>query len=96
METITDFSSFERERYLWIVVLRGHVNVCIEYRNLQSCTDILCYENRFLTGPGNLKDPDAKFRFPRIFVNTEDSYEELHLIVYKVRETNLTQLFFAF
>ncbi|KTF84811.1 hypothetical protein cypCar_00026940 [Cyprinus carpio] len=37
----------------------------------------------FLTGPANLKDPDAKFRFPRIFVNTEDSYEELHLIVYK-------------
>ena len=40
---------------------------------------------RFLTGPANLKDPEAKFRFPRIFVNTEDSYEELHLIVYKVR-----------
>uniref|UniRef100_A0A672KQW4 Vacuolar fusion protein CCZ1 homolog n=1 Tax=Sinocyclocheilus grahami TaxID=75366 RepID=A0A672KQW4_SINGR len=46
----------------------------------------LLHYGRFLTGPANLKDPDAKFRFPRIFVNTEDSYEELHLIVYKVRE----------
>uniref|UniRef100_A0A8C1Z191 CCZ1 homolog, vacuolar protein trafficking and biogenesis associated n=3 Tax=Cyprinus carpio TaxID=7962 RepID=A0A8C1Z191_CYPCA len=43
----------------------------------------LLHYGRFLTGPANLKDPDAKFRFPRIFVNTEDSYEELHLIVYK-------------
>uniref|UniRef100_A0A671R276 Vacuolar fusion protein CCZ1 homolog n=1 Tax=Sinocyclocheilus anshuiensis TaxID=1608454 RepID=A0A671R276_9TELE len=46
----------------------------------------LLHYGRFLTGPANLKDPDAKFRFPRIFVNTEDSYKELHLIVYKVRE----------
>uniref|UniRef100_A0A8C7D123 CCZ1 homolog, vacuolar protein trafficking and biogenesis associated n=1 Tax=Oncorhynchus kisutch TaxID=8019 RepID=A0A8C7D123_ONCKI len=36
-------------------------------------------------GPANLKDPEAKFRFPRIFVNTEDNYEELHLIVYKAK-----------
>ncbi|CAB1338311.1 unnamed protein product [Coregonus sp. 'balchen'] len=43
----------------------------------------LLHYGRFLTGPVNLKDPEAKFRFPRIFVNTEDSYEELHLIVYK-------------
>ncbi|KAL6475153.1 hypothetical protein MHYP_G00161930 [Metynnis hypsauchen] len=43
----------------------------------------LLHYGRFLTGPANLKDPEAKFRFPRIFVNTEDSYEELHLIVYK-------------
>ena len=40
--------------------------------------------HRFLTGPANLKDPEAKFRFPRIFVHTEDGSEELHLIVYKV------------
>lgn len=39
---------------------------------------------RFLTGPANLKDPEAKFRFPKIFVSAEDGYEELHLIVYKV------------
>lgn len=39
---------------------------------------------RFLTGPTNLKDPEAKFRFPKIFVSTQDGYEELHLIVYKV------------
>uniref|UniRef100_A0A8C2ZBE3 CCZ1 homolog, vacuolar protein trafficking and biogenesis associated n=1 Tax=Cyclopterus lumpus TaxID=8103 RepID=A0A8C2ZBE3_CYCLU len=39
--------------------------------------------SRFLTGPTNLKDPEAKFRFPKIFVSTEDGYEELHLIVYK-------------
>ncbi|MEQ2256144.1 vacuolar fusion protein ccz1 [Ilyodon furcidens] len=38
---------------------------------------------RFLTGPTNLKDPEAKFRFPKIFVSAEDGYEELHLIVYK-------------
>lgn len=41
--------------------------------------------SRFLTGPTNLKDPEAKFRFPKIFVSTGDGYEELHLIVYKVR-----------
>lgn len=39
---------------------------------------------RFLTGPPNLKDPEAKFRFPKIFVSAEDGHEELHLIVYKV------------
>uniref|UniRef100_A0A8C5FSC0 CCZ1 homolog, vacuolar protein trafficking and biogenesis associated n=1 Tax=Gadus morhua TaxID=8049 RepID=A0A8C5FSC0_GADMO len=43
----------------------------------------LLHYGRFLTGPANLKDPDAKFRFPRIFVHTEDGSEELHLIVYK-------------
>uniref|UniRef100_A0A668AE06 CCZ1 homolog, vacuolar protein trafficking and biogenesis associated n=1 Tax=Myripristis murdjan TaxID=586833 RepID=A0A668AE06_9TELE len=43
----------------------------------------LLHYGRFLTGPANLKDPEAKFRFPKIFVNKEDSYEELHLIVYK-------------
>ncbi len=58
---------------------------------------MLCYGNRFLTGPANLKDPDAKFRFPRIFVSTEDSYEELHLIVYKVRErVKLSVILYAF
>lgn len=39
---------------------------------------------RFLTGPTNLKDPEAKLRFPKIFVSAEEGYEELHLIVYKV------------
>uniref|UniRef100_A0A673WF83 CCZ1 homolog, vacuolar protein trafficking and biogenesis associated n=1 Tax=Salmo trutta TaxID=8032 RepID=A0A673WF83_SALTR len=38
-------------------------------------------------GPANLKDPEAKFRFLRIFVNAEDNYEELHLIVYKMRRS---------
>ncbi|MCI4384193.1 hypothetical protein PGIGA_G00036010 [Pangasianodon gigas] len=46
-------------------------------------TGNLLHYGRFLTGPANLKDPDTKFRFPRIFVNTDNSYEELHLIVYK-------------
>uniref|UniRef100_A0A2K5YAM1 CCZ1/INTU/HSP4 first Longin domain-containing protein n=1 Tax=Mandrillus leucophaeus TaxID=9568 RepID=A0A2K5YAM1_MANLE len=44
----------------------------------------LQHYGRFLTGPLNLNDPDAKCRFPKIFVNTHDAYEELHLIVYKV------------
>ncbi|XP_011841231.1 PREDICTED: vacuolar fusion protein CCZ1 homolog B [Mandrillus leucophaeus] len=43
----------------------------------------LQHYGRFLTGPLNLNDPDAKCRFPKIFVNTHDAYEELHLIVYK-------------
>uniref|UniRef100_M3ZBJ0 CCZ1/INTU/HSP4 first Longin domain-containing protein n=1 Tax=Nomascus leucogenys TaxID=61853 RepID=M3ZBJ0_NOMLE len=43
----------------------------------------LQHYGRFLTGPLNLNDPDAKCRFPQIFVNTDDTYEELHLIVYK-------------
>ncbi|GLD57588.1 vacuolar fusion protein CCZ1 homolog isoform X1 [Lates japonicus] len=43
----------------------------------------LLHYGRFLTGPTNLKDPEAKFRFPKIFVSTGDGYEELHLIVYK-------------
>ncbi|XP_015215800.1 vacuolar fusion protein CCZ1 homolog isoform X2 [Lepisosteus oculatus] len=43
----------------------------------------LLHYGRFLTGPPNLKDPEAKFRFPKIFVTAEDGYEELHLIVYK-------------
>nr|XP_033819906.1 vacuolar fusion protein CCZ1 homolog isoform X5 [Geotrypetes seraphini] len=43
----------------------------------------LQHYGRFLTGPLTLNDPEAKFRFPKIFVNTEDTYEELHLIVYK-------------
>lgn len=47
---------------------------------------------RFLTGPLNLNDPEAKCRFPKIFVNTDDTYEELHLIVYKVLHFSL-QLF---
>uniref|UniRef100_A0A2K6BR62 CCZ1/INTU/HSP4 first Longin domain-containing protein n=1 Tax=Macaca nemestrina TaxID=9545 RepID=A0A2K6BR62_MACNE len=46
----------------------------------ESCLFLLL---RFLTGPLNLNDPDAKCRFPKIFVNTDDAYEELHLIVYK-------------
>uniref|UniRef100_A0A8C5Q1D8 Vacuolar fusion protein CCZ1 homolog n=1 Tax=Leptobrachium leishanense TaxID=445787 RepID=A0A8C5Q1D8_9ANUR len=50
----------------------------------------LQHYGRFLTGPVNLNDPDAKFRFPKIFINTEDTYEELHLIVYKV--TSLSRL----
>ncbi|CAO2630514.1 Vacuolar fusion protein CCZ1 homolog, partial [Lemmus lemmus] len=48
----------------------------------------LQHYGRFLTGPLNLNDPEAKCRFPKIFVNTDDTYEELHLIVYKV--TTLT------
>ncbi|XP_017718546.1 PREDICTED: vacuolar fusion protein CCZ1 homolog B-like [Rhinopithecus bieti] len=44
----------------------------------------LQHYGRFLTGPLNLNDPDAKCRFPKIFVKTDDTYEELHLIVYKV------------
>ncbi|KAG7260542.1 hypothetical protein CRUP_024734 [Coryphaenoides rupestris] len=43
----------------------------------------LLHYGRFLTGPANLKDPEAKFRFPRIFVHTEQGHEELHLVVYK-------------
>ncbi|KAL7979228.1 hypothetical protein Chor_015252, partial [Crotalus horridus] len=43
----------------------------------------LQHYGRFLTGPLNLNDPEAKCRFPKIFVNTDDAYEELHLIVYK-------------
>ncbi|KAL8175515.1 UNVERIFIED_CONTAM: vacuolar fusion protein ccz1 [Gekko kuhli] len=43
----------------------------------------LQHYGRFLTGPLNVNDPEAKCRFPKIFVNTEDTYEELHLIVYK-------------
>ncbi|TNN04069.1 hypothetical protein fugu_001098 [Takifugu bimaculatus] len=46
-------------------------------------TGNLLHYGRFLTGPLNLKDPEAKFRFPKIFVSAEDGYEELHLIVYK-------------
>ncbi|KAB1263704.1 Vacuolar fusion protein CCZ1-like protein [Camelus dromedarius] len=43
----------------------------------------LQHYGRFLTGPLNLNDPEAKCRFPKIFVNTDDTYEALHLIVYK-------------
>lgn len=43
----------------------------------------LQHYGRFLTGPYDLSDPEVKFRFPKIFVNTDDAYEELHLIVYK-------------
>ncbi|NXS10417.1 CCZ1 protein, partial [Neodrepanis coruscans] len=43
----------------------------------------LQHYGRFLTGPLNLNDPETKCRFPKIFVNTDDTYEELHLIVYK-------------
>lgn len=50
------------------------------------CPSSLQFLTRFLTGPLNLKDPEAKFRFPKIFVSAEDGYEELHLIVYKVQE----------
>ncbi|KAK7919825.1 hypothetical protein WMY93_011109 [Mugilogobius chulae] len=46
-------------------------------------TGNLLHYGRFLTGPTNFKDPEAKFRFPRIFVSDDDGYEELHLIVYK-------------
>ncbi|XP_073071185.1 vacuolar fusion protein CCZ1 homolog isoform X2 [Manis javanica] len=43
----------------------------------------LQHYGRFLTGPLNLNDPEAKCRFPQIFVNTDETYEALHLIVYK-------------
>ncbi|XP_043945636.1 vacuolar fusion protein CCZ1 homolog isoform X1 [Protopterus annectens] len=43
----------------------------------------LQHYGRFLTGPLNPHDPEAKCRFPKIFVNTNDAYEELNLIVYK-------------
>ncbi|KAF7242877.1 hypothetical protein EYD10_10657 [Varanus komodoensis] len=43
----------------------------------------LQHYGRFLTGPLNLNDPEAKCRLPKIFVNTAGAYEELHLIVYK-------------
>ncbi|MEE6498310.1 hypothetical protein FKM82_003040 [Ascaphus truei] len=49
----------------------------------------LQHYGRFLTGPLNLNDPEAKFRFPKIFVNTEDTYEELHLIVYKAMSASV-------
>ena len=52
---------------------------------LLGVTNVSSVLSRFLTGPANLKDPEAKFRFPKIFVSAEDGYEELHLIVYKVR-----------
>ncbi|KAL6047213.1 hypothetical protein STEG23_021898 [Scotinomys teguina] len=41
----------------------------------------LQHYGRFLPGPLNLNDLEAKCRFPQIFV--DDTYEELHLIVYK-------------
>ena len=63
----------------------GSNDKCRDEINGLITTDMLFYcLIRFLTGPVSLKDPDAKFRFPRIFVNTENSDEELHLIVYKV------------
>uniref|UniRef100_A0A4W3HB16 CCZ1 homolog, vacuolar protein trafficking and biogenesis associated n=1 Tax=Callorhinchus milii TaxID=7868 RepID=A0A4W3HB16_CALMI len=46
-------------------------------------TGNLHHYGRFLTGPSNINDPEIPIRFPRIFVNTKDKYEELHLIVYK-------------
>ncbi|KAG8433074.1 hypothetical protein GDO86_017379 [Hymenochirus boettgeri] len=49
----------------------------------------LQHYGRFLTGPLNLSDPELKFRFPKIFVNTEDTYEELHLIVYKTMSASV-------
>lgn len=49
--------------------------------------------SRYLTGPINLKDPEAKIRFPKIFVSAEDGYEELHLIVYKVSWSKYFLLF---
>lgn len=52
---------------------------------LLGVTNVSSILSRFLTGPTNFKDPEAKFRFPKIFVSAEDGYEELHLIVYKVR-----------
>lgn len=58
------------------------IGVLLEY------SVVLCVLHRFLTGPANLKDPEAKFRFPKIFVSAEDGYEELHLIVYKVRSAS--------
>ncbi|XP_072916267.1 vacuolar fusion protein CCZ1 homolog isoform X1 [Hemitrygon akajei] len=46
-------------------------------------TGSLNHYGRFLTGPYNVNDPELAVRFPRIFVNTDSTYEELHLIVYK-------------
>ncbi|XP_031521734.1 vacuolar fusion protein CCZ1 homolog B-like [Papio anubis] len=55
----------------------------------------LQHYGRFLTGPLNLNDPDAKCRFPKIFVNTHDAYEELHLIVYKAMFFSVCFLFYT-
>ncbi|XP_038675503.1 vacuolar fusion protein CCZ1 homolog isoform X3 [Scyliorhinus canicula] len=43
----------------------------------------LNHYGRFLTGPYDINNPEVAVRFPRIFVNTDSAYEELHLIVYK-------------
>ncbi|CAH1273546.1 CCZ1B [Branchiostoma lanceolatum] len=38
---------------------------------------------RYITGPPDMKDPTNLGKVPRIYVNTETSYEELYLIVYR-------------
>lgn len=72
LEWLTDFFVFFLEVWLWALFFPL---VLLSF---------FLSKSRFLTGPANLKDPDAKFRFPRIFVKAGNSYEELHLIVYKV------------
>ncbi|XP_034987327.1 vacuolar fusion protein CCZ1 homolog [Zootoca vivipara] len=73
-------------KYLTTSLFPRHIEPELAGRDSPIHTEMsgnLQHYGRFLTGPLNLNDPEAKCRFPKIFVNTEDTYEELHLIVYK-------------
>uniref|UniRef100_A0A5F5PPD4 Vacuolar fusion protein CCZ1 homolog n=1 Tax=Equus caballus TaxID=9796 RepID=A0A5F5PPD4_HORSE len=73
-------------KYLTTSLFPRHIEPELAGRDSPIRTEMpgnLQHYGRFLTGPLNLNDPEAKCRFPRIFVNTDDTYEALHLIVYK-------------
>ncbi|XP_076996702.1 vacuolar fusion protein CCZ1 homolog isoform X1 [Tamandua tetradactyla] len=73
-------------KYLTTSLFPRHIEPELAGRDSPIRTEMpgnLQHYGRFLTGPLNLNDPEAKCRFPKIFVNTDDTYEELHLIVYK-------------
>ncbi|RXM32902.1 Vacuolar fusion protein CCZ1-like [Acipenser ruthenus] len=84
LDIFSGISFFPLDKMTYLKI-QSFVNRMEESLNLVKYTAFLYNDQLiwFLTGPSNLKDPEAKFRFPKIFVNTENTYEELHLIVYK-------------
>ncbi|MGH0124071.1 UNVERIFIED_CONTAM: hypothetical protein FKN15_034479 [Acipenser sinensis] len=96
LDIFSGISIFPLDKMTYLKIL-SFVNRMEESLNLVKYTTFLYNDQLiwFLTGSSNLKYPEAKFIFPKVFVNTENTYEELHLIVYKVADSVILFLFAA-
>ena len=52
----------------------------------------MVFHARFITGPPNLSDDTNLGKVPRVYVNTDTTYEDCHLVVYKALSANVCLL----